>query len=100
MLTCLCFQVLYEKGTIATTESRRVLSLLCGLAKSAQVFPRCYVLKRIQYEARPTAGGGFADVHIGTYKKQKICLKIVRMYEKQTNDLILKVSQRLIYTPQ
>lgn len=85
-------QVAHNEDLIYTSERRRALSLLCKLAKSARVFPRCYELKGIEYDSEPVDGGGFAEVHKGKYRDEKICLKIVRVYQKQQSDEILRVS--------
>jgi len=74
-------------------EKRRALSLLGKLAKSAGVFPRCYELRGVEYNRDlPVAGGGFAEVFRGEYEGEAICLKVVRVYQKQEADEVLRVN--------
>ncbi|KAF9442430.1 kinase-like protein, partial [Macrolepiota fuliginosa MF-IS2] len=75
-------KVLRQSANILTAvEQKRVLSILCKLAKAALVFPRCYELKGVSYDFRPLQGGGFADVYKGKYKNDTICLKIIRIFQ-------------------
>lgn len=72
-------KVLHETNILTVDERKRVLSLLCKLAKSAYVLPRCYELKGVQYDPKSFVPGGFADVYRGEYEKQQICTKMVRL---------------------
>ncbi|KAF9447093.1 kinase-like protein [Macrolepiota fuliginosa MF-IS2] len=84
--------VLRETNILASNEGKRVLSMLCKLVKSASVFPRCYRLEGVHVDSELSGAGGFADVYEGVYRGQKICVKIVRRYQKLDQLQILAVS--------
>ncbi|KAF9450904.1 kinase-like protein, partial [Macrolepiota fuliginosa MF-IS2] len=68
-----------------------LLGLLCELAKSAKVYPQCYVLQKgIQSDSQPIKGGGFADVYKGKHGSQTICLKVIRIFQKQESIDVLR----------
>ncbi|EKM75609.1 hypothetical protein AGABI1DRAFT_46199, partial [Agaricus bisporus var. burnettii JB137-S8] len=69
-----------------------ILSLLRQLVKSAQVFPRCYDLVEVQFDSNQVReGGSFADIFQGQYREQKVCVKAVRVFQKDANAQMLKV---------
>lgn len=74
----------------------------CKLAKSG-VFPWCYKLREIEYDAEPVYGGGSAEVYNSKYKDKKIYLKLFvcnRTLQKQQSDEILSLLVRCWnYTP-
>ncbi len=72
------------RDLVKHNERDQVLAELCRLAKSAQVYPRCYELKGIQRDPKPVAEGGFATVYKGTHKNQTICLKIMKQVNVET----------------
>ncbi|KAF9449951.1 kinase-like protein [Macrolepiota fuliginosa MF-IS2] len=76
-------KILREKdGILSTEEGSSILSLLCALTKSAQVFPQCYELKDIEEDPQIIAAGGFSEIRKGTYQGQTICLKVLRQYHQ------------------
>lgn len=91
-------KILREMNDLTTEEGKRALSLLCKLAKSINIFPRCYELKGIQCDPlKPLGGGGFAEVYKGEYGSQAICLKIVRLHQNQDKIQLLAVSAIIFY---
>lgn len=36
-------------------------------------------------------GGGFCDIYRGRYKRQTLCLKVVRVFQKSDTDAMLRV---------
>jgi hypothetical protein len=49
------------------------------------------VLKGIQVDGDPVAGGGFGDVYKGRFRNQEIALKVLKVYQKSDMDKLLKV---------
>lgn len=91
-------KTLHEAEFLMGDERKRVLSLLCKLAQSAYVFPRCYELQGVQYNPlKPLGGGGYADVFKGEYENRVICLKIVRLGSKHDKLRMLAVSVVIFY---
>ncbi|KXN83543.1 Serine/threonine-protein kinase HT1 [Leucoagaricus sp. SymC.cos] len=92
-------QLLNETGTNAlqAEERKSVLSLLTKLAKSAQVFPGCYELKEVSCDLdMPLYEGGFGVIYKGDYQGQAICVKAIRMNEKQKTRLIQAQAKEFI----
>ncbi|KAF9442869.1 kinase-like protein [Macrolepiota fuliginosa MF-IS2] len=87
--------MLLHKMGVLSREGTRILDLLCKLAKSAGVYPQCYILKGVEKEKDPFQGGGFADVYKGTHKGRNICLKVFRIYQQSNRTRILREAQRL-----
>lgn len=85
-------QVLDDVGTLKADERKLVLSLLSKLAKSAQVFPACYELGGVVYSLNhPVNEGGYGCIYKGTYRGKDICIKAVRMYERQSSTLVRRI---------
>ncbi|KXN83775.1 Serine/threonine-protein kinase HT1, partial [Leucoagaricus sp. SymC.cos] len=92
-------QLLNETGTNAlqAEERKSVLSLLTKLAKSAQVFPGCYELKEVSCDFdMPLYEGGFGLIYKGDYQGQVVCVKAIRMNEKQKTRLIQAQAKEFI----
>ncbi|KXN90844.1 Serine/threonine-protein kinase HT1 [Leucoagaricus sp. SymC.cos] len=82
--------VLHEDGILEGGTGKQMLRLFTKLARSANVFPRCYELKGVELEmTKPQDGGGFADIYRGKCGKQSICLKVVRSFRRQDNSKLL-----------
>lgn len=73
-------------------KSRHVKALI-RLSEAAGLFPNCLVLKGIQIESHPVAGGSFGDIYKGRLLDQDIAVKILKVYQKSDMDIILKVTQ-------
>jgi serine/threonine protein kinase len=89
-------KLLDRRNEEVNSESKRILALLCDLAKAANVSPKCYELKGIDPDkfGQVEASGGFADVYKHNYKNHVICLKAVRQSRQKSQNLkYLKVSQ-------
>lgn len=80
-------KVMEEKNTLELGKAKRVLKLLSGITKAAQVFPACYELNGVQCDlSQPHSEGGFGLVVRGTYGKHTVCVKAVRVYQKPDNN--------------
>jgi serine/threonine protein kinase len=55
------------------------------------------VLKGIQIDGDPVAGGGFGDVYKARYQRQEIALKVLKVYQKSDMDKLLKVIGELLF---
>ncbi|KAF9445045.1 kinase-like protein, partial [Macrolepiota fuliginosa MF-IS2] len=66
------------------------LVTLYKLSRASMLYPRCYVLKGITIDS-PEAGGGFCDIHKGSYGEQYLCLKVVRVFRKTETTVMLKI---------
>ncbi|KXN81573.1 hypothetical protein AN958_04442 [Leucoagaricus sp. SymC.cos] len=77
---------------------KRILSLLSRLAKSSQVFPARCKLTSVQCDlTKPLYQGGFGYICKGAYMGRTVCVKAVRLYERQQDSaLFLRVSKELI----
>lgn len=79
-------KLLNERTGFKANETKRILSLVSMLAKSAQVFPAGCELKEVQCDlTKPFNEGGFGYVCQGTYKSHIVCVKAVRLYRQQDN---------------
>lgn len=65
-----------EEGLLMTDEGNHILVMLCKIAASARVYPKCCVLEDIQYDTQPIAGGSFADVYKGWHRNRVVCIKV------------------------
>ncbi|EKM78777.1 hypothetical protein AGABI1DRAFT_12585, partial [Agaricus bisporus var. burnettii JB137-S8] len=72
-------------------EGRGFFRLLKNLVKSSEVFPQCYKLRDLRCDfSQAREGGGFADIFEGEYRKRKVCVKAVRMFQKEDNSRMLQ----------
>lgn len=86
-------QLLHEDGAFISEEGRQFFELLKSLVKSSEVLPRCYKLQGLRCDfTQVREGGTFADIFEGKYKKRKVCVKAVRMFQKEDNSRVLRVS--------
>ncbi|KAG5637385.1 hypothetical protein H0H81_004762 [Sphagnurus paluster] len=61
------------------------------LSTDSGLYPVCYELENLSMQGGPPiASGGFADIYKGYFKGQTVCLKAVRVYEKDAIKYVLK----------
>ncbi|XP_006464133.1 hypothetical protein AGABI2DRAFT_52342, partial [Agaricus bisporus var. bisporus H97] len=70
-----------------------ILIVLQKLCEKSMLYPTCYTLDGIE-DISPKGAGGFCDIYQGRYQGQNLCLKVVRLYEKQDQHEMLKAHSR------
>ncbi|KAF7762009.1 hypothetical protein Agabi119p4_10001 [Agaricus bisporus var. burnettii] len=79
---------------LAVPELRKhILIVLQKLCEKSMLYPTCYTLDDIE-DISPKGAGGFCDIYQGRYQGQNLCLKVVRLYEKQDQHEMLKAHSR------
>ncbi|KAF5357130.1 hypothetical protein D9756_006790 [Leucocoprinus leucothites] len=74
-----------------TAELRKsIVYTLYGICRASLLYPRCYVLKDIDFGTQVT-GGGFSDIYRGRAGQQTLCLKVVRLFQKSESKDLLKM---------
>lgn len=63
------------------------------LSKRSELFPECFDLKgTVQLEDDgPIVCGGFADIYDGHFRDQRVCFKMIRVYQTSQIDYVIKV---------
>jgi hypothetical protein len=81
----LCSKILDDPDILTPDERRHALLLLSKLAKSAQIFPRCFELVGVECNLNrvPFTEGGFGWIYKGSFESQVICVKAARVTEAQ-----------------
>jgi hypothetical protein len=54
--------------------------------------PECLVLKGVQVDGDPVAGGDFADIYKGKFQKQDISLKSLKVFKVSYTQKLLQVA--------
>ena len=72
----------------------RHVKALIRLARASRLYPECLVLRRVEIEGDAVAGGTFGDVHRARFEGRAIAVKILRVYQQQDTDSLLKVRCR------
>ncbi|EKM76726.1 hypothetical protein AGABI1DRAFT_12623, partial [Agaricus bisporus var. burnettii JB137-S8] len=70
-----------------------IVIVLQKLCEKNMLYPTCYALDGIE-EILPKDAGGFCDIYQGRYQGQKLCLKVVRLYQKRDQHEMLKAHAR------
>lgn len=60
----------------------RHVKALIKLSRASGLVPGCLVLKGIEVDGDPVAGGGFGDVYKARFGTQEIALKVLKVYQK------------------
>ncbi|KXN93008.1 Transcription factor Sp2 [Leucoagaricus sp. SymC.cos] len=82
--------ILYEESFNNANDHANVLRLLCKFQGAAQVYPDRYLLSDISMAPLPFQGGGFADTFEGKHKDKRICIKMIRVFDKEPQVKLLK----------
>ncbi|KAF9444021.1 kinase-like protein [Macrolepiota fuliginosa MF-IS2] len=88
--------ILHETNKLQTYNGGRVLFLLCRLARSASVFPRCYEIKGVQRGTIVQDAGTFADVYKGQFKNETVCFKMVRITQNNPPQPLAEHAEELV----
>ncbi|KAJ3559193.1 hypothetical protein NP233_g11329 [Leucocoprinus birnbaumii] len=86
-------EILSDGDALSNTERKHVVALLAKIAAFAQVFPRKRELQGIECDfSHPENEGAFGLIYKGRLQGQgqRLCIKAVRMYEKQDSREMLK----------
>ncbi|KAF5357113.1 hypothetical protein D9756_006791 [Leucocoprinus leucothites] len=76
--------------SIAAGLRKDVVHTLYGMCRAYLLYPRCYVLKDVDFGTHVT-GGGFSDIYRGRAGQQPLCLKVVRLFQKSESEALLKM---------
>jgi hypothetical protein len=86
-------QLLHEDYAFFSDDKKYLLTFLLNLVKTTQVLPQSYKLQGIQCDfSQAREGGAYADIFQGDYQGRKVCVKAVRIFQKDDNTQMLKVS--------
>jgi len=73
-------------------ERLKLLNELCKTCSRHRVIPKSMHIPDCSEDSVEAECGGFADVSQGTYKGQRVAIKVVRAYITSDLDLIRSVS--------
>ncbi|KAJ3562111.1 hypothetical protein NP233_g9779 [Leucocoprinus birnbaumii] len=86
------YEVLNELDPPNSWFRKHCLIVLYKLSTAFLIYPQCFLLTGItSHESYPVKGGGFADIYRGSSGSQKLCLKVVRIFEESDSKRFLKV---------
>ena len=77
---------------ISPEYEHRHMAALIKLSKASGLVPECLILKGIELDSKPIAGGGYGDVYKGRSRGQEMALKALRVYQKSDIQKLLKVT--------
>lgn len=69
---------------------KHCLIALYKLCKACMIFPRGYILADIQ-RGLPVAGTSFCDIYQGTFGKEVLCLKVLRVFQEGDSLNMMKI---------
>lgn len=90
MVKTLSLQILLEPSLPLPWLRKHSLIALRDLCKASFLYPRCYVLKDID-RGSPESGGAFSDIYKGRHGEGHLCLKVVRLFQKNDTSAMLRV---------
>ncbi|KAJ3555045.1 hypothetical protein NP233_g12297 [Leucocoprinus birnbaumii] len=80
------FDRLLQDEGIDKRQKKKILHLLSAIAKSTQVFPESLKIHDVRCDlSSPIAEGGFGIIYRGVHRGSQICVKAIRMYERDEN---------------
>jgi hypothetical protein len=77
---------------IDSESKRRHVKALIKMSQKSGKVPDCLVLKGMEVDGDPVAGGGYEDVYKGRFKRKEIALKVLKVYRKSDMEKLLKVT--------
>ena len=77
---------------ISPEYEHRHMAALIKLSKASGLVPECLVLKGIELDSEPIAGGGFGDVYKGRSRGQEMALKFLKVYQNSDIQKLIKVT--------
>ncbi|KAG6915486.1 hypothetical protein DXG01_011286 [Tephrocybe rancida] len=86
------FQQLLDRTDLELSFRKKLMVNMQRLSSKSGLYPMCYKLKSITGIGEdPVEGGGAADIYKGKFRRQLVCLKMVRVYGTSQIDDLLKV---------
>ncbi|KAH6908848.1 TKL/TKL-ccin protein kinase [Coprinopsis sp. MPI-PUGE-AT-0042] len=79
-----------DSGT-AKEEKTALLKLLLRLSRKSSSYPSCLSLRGVTRDEYPVTSGHFGEIWKGQYMEQKVCLKVIKVYQRSHIDHFLKV---------
>ncbi|KAK7026355.1 kinase domain-containing protein [Favolaschia claudopus] len=65
------------------SEIRPLLfKLMLRLSRTSGLYPRCFSLTGLQKIGKQVAGGGYGDIWRGLLRGQRVCIKMMRIFQK------------------
>lgn len=68
-----------------------LLKLLLRLSRKSSSYPSCLSLRGVTRDQYPVTSGHFGEIWKGQYMEQKVCLKVIKVYQRSHIDHFLKV---------
>ncbi|KAF8054329.1 kinase-like domain-containing protein, partial [Lyophyllum atratum] len=85
------FQWVLDVSELDPMFRRKLIVATQRLSAGSSLYPVCYELKDVvRGDQFPVTAGGFADIYKGTLYGQEVCIKAIRVYERDQVDHILK----------
>ncbi|KAJ3552602.1 hypothetical protein NP233_g12842 [Leucocoprinus birnbaumii] len=77
---------LLDDEDLEKRKKKKIIHLLSSIAKSAKVFPKSLEIPNVQCDlSSPVAEGGYGIIFRGNQQGHQVCVKAIRMYEKDKN---------------
>lgn len=84
-------QWLLDMRGLHSTFRRNLIVATQRLASSSGLYPVCYELEDVvQGDPDPVVSGGFGDIYKGVLYGQMVCVKAIRVYQRDQIEYILK----------
>ena len=68
------------------------MKALIKLSRASKLYPECIILKGVNLQGNPVAGGAYGDVYKGHIEGQILAVKVLKVYEMSERDNLLKVT--------
>ncbi|KAK6992510.1 kinase domain-containing protein [Favolaschia claudopus] len=60
------------------------------LSRASRLYPRCFTLTGLQKIGKQVAGGGYGDIWKGLLRGQSVCIKMMRIFQKDDIQIAMK----------
>ncbi|KAF8064400.1 kinase-like domain-containing protein [Lyophyllum atratum] len=85
------FQWLLDTPELDSVSRRNLIVATQRLSTKSGLYPACYQLKDVVQESQdPISAGGFADIYKADFEGQKVCMKLLRIYQNRALEHFLK----------